>query len=80
MAEPMSVFASVASVAGLADVRFRLAVSFYKSFRAVKDAPKSIQRPFEELERFHSLLLEVDTVTKSYSVSFLHYGRWYLCR
>lgn len=80
MAEPMSLSASVASVAGLADVRFRLAASFYKSFRAVKDAPKSIQRPFEKLKHFHSLLLEVDRVTKSYSTSFLYYERWYLRR
>lgn len=76
----MSVVSSVASVAGLADVSFRLAASFYKSFRAVKDAPKSIQRPFEELEHSHSLLLEVNTVIKSDSVSFLYYERWYLCR
>lgn len=76
----MSVIASVASVAGLPDVSFRLAASFYKSFRAVKDAPKSIQRPFEELERFHSLLVEVNRVTESYSTSFLCYERWYLRR
>ena len=69
MAEPMSVVASVASIAGLADVSCRLAASLYQSFRAVKEAPKSIQRLSEELEHFHSLLQEVDRVAKSYSTS-----------
>lgn len=69
MAEPMSVVGSVASIAGLADVSCRLAASLYKSFRAVKEAPQSIQRLSEELGHFHGLLQEVDTVAKSYSTS-----------
>ena len=69
MAEPMSVVASVASIAGLADVSCRLAASLYQSFRAVKEAPKNIQRLSEEMGHFHSLLQEVDTVAKSYSTS-----------
>ena len=69
MAEPLSVVGSVASIAGLADVSCRLAASLYKSFRAVKEAPKSIQRLSEELAHFHGLLQEVDAVAKSYSTS-----------
>ena len=69
MAEPLSVVGSVASIAGIADVSCRLAASLYKSFRAVKEAPKSIQRLSEELAHFHGLLQEVDAVAKSYSTS-----------
>ena len=69
MAEPISVVGSVASIAGLADMSCHLASSLYKSFRAVKEAPKSIQRLSEEMGHFYSLLQEVDAVVKSYSTS-----------
>ena len=69
MAEPMSVVGSVASIAGLADVSCRLAASLYKSFRAVKEAPQSIQRLSTELAHFHGLLQEVDAVAKSYGTA-----------
>ncbi len=71
MADPLSAIASAASIAGLADVSCRLAGSLYKSFQAVKEAPRNIKKLSKELEQLHSLLQEVDNLVKRYNTSLL---------
>ena len=66
MIEPLS---AIASVVGLADVSCRLAGTLYNSFRALKEAPPSIQRLSSGLQKFHRLLQEVDKHVKRYERS-----------
>ena len=71
MAEPMSIIAGISSVTSLADVSCSLAGSLYKTFRAIKDAPRTVQRLSKELERLHELLQDVDNLLQRYSTSLL---------
>lgn len=48
---------------------YRLADALYKSFRAVKEAPRSIQRLSTEVGCLHNLLQEADGLVKRYSTS-----------
>ena len=50
MGDPLSAVASAASIAGLAEVSCRLAGSLFKSFQAIKEAPRNIRRLSKELE------------------------------
>ena len=71
MAEPLSIIAGISSVASLADVSCSLAGSLYKTFRAIKDAPRAVQRLSDELEQLHVLLQHIDNLLQRYSTSLL---------
>lgn len=71
MAEPMSIIAGISAVTSLADVSCSLAGSLYKTFRAIKDAPRAVQRLSKELEQLHNLLQDVDNLLQRYSTSRL---------
>ncbi len=71
MAEPMSIIAGISSVTSLADVSCSLAGSLYKAFRAIKDAPRAVQRLSKELEQLHDVLQDVDNLLQRYSASLL---------
>ena len=67
----MSIIAGISSVSSLADVSCSLAGSLYKAFRAIKDAPRAVQRLSKELEQLHKLLQDVDNLLKRYSTSLI---------
>ena len=71
MAEPMSIIAGISAVAGLADASCSLAGSLYKTYRAIKDAPRAVQRLSKELKQLHDLLQDVDDLLQRYSTSLL---------
>lgn len=71
MADPLSIIAGISSVASLADVSCSLAGSLYRTFRAIKDAPRAIERLSKELEQLHDILLDVDNLLQRYSTSLL---------
>ena len=71
MGDPLSAVTSAASIAGLAEVSCRLAGSLFKSFQAIKEAPRNIWRLSKELEQLHCLLQEVDSLVKRYNSSQL---------
>ena len=67
----MSIIAGISAVTSLADVSCSLAGSLYKTFRAIKDAPRAVQRLSKELEQLHKLLQDVDNLLQRYSTSLL---------
>ena len=69
MAEPMSIIAGISSVSSLADAGCSLAGSLYKTFRAIKNAPHSIQKLSKELKQLHDSLQDVDNLLQRYSTS-----------
>ena len=71
MAESISVIAGISAVAGLVDASCSLAGSLYKTFRAIKDAPRGVQILSNELEGLHILLQHVDSLVQRYSTSLL---------
>ena len=71
MAEPMSIIAGISAVSNIADASCTLAGSLYKTFRAIKDAPRAVQRLSNELEELHVLLQHVDNLVQCYSTSLL---------
>lgn len=71
MAEVLAGIAGVASVAGLADVCCRLAATTYKSFRAIKDAPKSVENLTKRLGTLQNLLDEVNRLLDRYRTSLI---------
>ena len=74
MGDPLSAIASAASIAGLAEVSCRLAGSLFKSFQAIKEAPRNIRRLSNELEQLHCLLQEIDNLVKRYNSSQFENG------
>ena len=71
MADPMSIIAGISSVSSLADASCSLAGSLYKTYRAIKDAPRAVQRLSKELEQVYELLQNVDNLLQCYSTSLL---------
>ena len=71
MADPMSIIAGISSVSSLADASCSLAGSLYKTYRAIKDAPRAVQRLSKELEQVYELLQNVDNLLQRYSTSLL---------
>ena len=67
----MSIIAGVSAVSNIADASCSLAGSLYKTFRAIKDAPRAVQRLSNELEELHILLQHVDNLVQRYSTSLL---------
>ena len=67
----MSIIAGISAVSSIADASCTLAGSLYKTFRAIKDAPRAVQRLSNELEELHSLLQHVDNLVQRYSTSLL---------
>ena len=74
MAEPFSAIASAASIAGLAEVSYRLAGSLSTSFQAVAEAPQNIRRLSKELEQLHCLLQAADNLVKRHNTSLSGVG------
>ena len=71
MAEPMSIIGGISAVSNLADAGCSLAGSLYKTFRAIKDAPRAIRRLSKELEQLHGSFQDVDNLLQRYSTSLL---------
>ena len=71
MAEPMSIIGGISAVSNLADAGCSLAGSLYKTFHAIKDAPRAVQRLSKQLEQLHDLLQDVDNLLQRYSTSLL---------
>lgn len=69
MADPMSIIGGISAVSNLADAGCSLAGSLYKTFRAIKDAPRAVQRLSKQLEQLHNLLQDVDNLLRRYSTS-----------
>ena len=74
MGDPLSAIASAASIASLAEVSCRLASSLFKSFQAVKEAPRNIRKLSNELEQLHCLLQEIDNLVKRHNSSEFENG------
>ena len=69
MAEVLVGIAAVASIAGLADVCYRLAGQLYVSTQAVQNAPQTIQALVKRLGHLREQLTEIDGLLKRYSTS-----------
>ena len=67
----MSIIGGISAVSNIADASCTLAGSLYKIFRAIKGAPRAVQRLSDELEGLHVLLQHVDNLVQRYSTSLL---------